>query len=100
METTLAAEGDSLCDQGSVTCSSTESARLEPWGLAGSVGTRRHGEDARDEAGSGKIASLRNMVSMTRFAAPQIQQHLSPHSHAELLPGPRFMDKKHFIIFL
>lgn len=101
METTLAAEGDGLHDQGSVTCSSTGSARLEPWGLAGSMGTGRHGEDARHEAGSGKLASLRSMVSMTHFAAPQIQQYLSPHSHAELyLVLDLWTDNKHFITFL
>lgn len=77
-------------------------ARAMGFGMGtGSMGTGRHGEDARDEAGSGKLASLRSMVSMTHFAAPQIQQYLSPHSHAELyLVLDLWTDNKHFITFL
>lgn len=85
--------------RGSMTCSSTGSAGLKPWGLAGSVGTGRHQEDTPGmRLGSSPVWEA--CCPWLTLLYHKYGKHVSPPSHAELLPGPQIKSKKHFLTFL
>lgn len=73
------------------------SCEAQAMGFAGSVGTGRHEEDARDEAGP--VGSLPDCKACCPLLYHK-SSNKSPQSHAELQSGPQVTNKKHFLAFL